>query len=89
MSHGMLGGVPESSEADPLIYGMTRALFNPANYNALAQSHPSARAIALEGAADNPPAADRRREGPERAAWRVVDQDKRPPGQPRFEVLSR
>jgi len=49
--------VTRDSESDPLIYGMTRALFNPANHYALAQSHPSARAIALDGAADNPPAA--------------------------------
>jgi hypothetical protein len=48
--------VTRDGEADPLIYGMTRALFNPANRDALAASHPSARAIELDSAADNPPA---------------------------------
>jgi TRAP transporter TAXI family solute receptor len=49
--------VTRDSEADPLIYGMTRALFNPANRAALAASHPSAREISLDSAALNPPAA--------------------------------
>jgi len=37
--------VTRDSEPDPLIYGITRALFNPANRDALAASHPSAREI--------------------------------------------
>jgi hypothetical protein len=49
--------VTRDSESDPLIYGMTRALFNPANREALAASHPSARDIGLDSAAANPPAA--------------------------------
>lgn len=49
--------VTRDSEGDSLIYGMTRALFNPANHGMLAQSHPSARAIDLDSAAVNPPAA--------------------------------
>ena len=48
--------VTRDSEADALIYGMTRALFNPANHAGLAASHPSARSIELDGAADSPPA---------------------------------
>jgi hypothetical protein len=48
--------VTRDSEADPLIYGLTRALFNPANHAGLAASHPSARAIGLDSAAVNPPA---------------------------------
>jgi TRAP transporter TAXI family solute receptor len=48
--------VTRDSEADPLIYGLTRALFNPANRTALAASHPSAREIGLDSAAVNPPA---------------------------------
>jgi TRAP transporter TAXI family solute receptor len=49
--------VTRDSESDPLIYGITRALFNPANREALAASHPSARGIELDSAATNPPAA--------------------------------
>ena len=49
--------VTRDSESDSLIYGMARALFNPANHGALAQSHPSARAIDLDSAAVHPPAA--------------------------------
>ena len=49
--------VTRDSEADPLVYGMTRALFNPANRQALAASHPSARGIELDSAAASPPAA--------------------------------
>jgi len=49
--------VTRDGEGDSLIYGMTRALFNPANHGMLAQSHPSARAIDLDSAAVNPPAA--------------------------------
>ena len=48
--------VTRDGEGDSLIYGMTRALFNPANHGVLAQSHPSARAIGLGSAAVNPPA---------------------------------
>jgi hypothetical protein len=46
--------VTRDSEPDPLIYGMTRALFNPANREALAASHPSARGIGLDSASANP-----------------------------------
>jgi len=42
---------------DNLVYGITRALFNPANRNALSASHPSAREIGLNTAALMPPAA--------------------------------
>ncbi len=48
--------VTRDGESDSLIYGMTRALFNPANRAALTASHPSARAIGLDSAARNPPA---------------------------------
>lgn len=48
--------VTRDSEPDPLIYGMVRAMFNPANRQALTASHPSAREISLESAATNPPA---------------------------------
>jgi hypothetical protein len=44
------------SQADPLIYGLTRALFNPANHAGLAASHPAGRDIGLDSAAQNPPA---------------------------------
>ena len=44
------------SEPDPLIYGLARALFNPANRAGLAASHPAGRDISLENAAHNPPA---------------------------------
>jgi TRAP transporter TAXI family solute receptor len=44
------------SEPEALIYDITRALFNPGNYNALAASHPSAREIGLATAALLPPA---------------------------------
>jgi TRAP transporter TAXI family solute receptor len=49
--------VTRDGEPDPLIYGLTRALFNPANYPTLAASHPAARAIELNTAITNPPAA--------------------------------
>jgi TRAP transporter TAXI family solute receptor len=42
---------------DGLVYGITRALFSPANRDALSASHPSAREIALNSAALMPPAA--------------------------------
>jgi TRAP transporter TAXI family solute receptor len=48
--------VTRDSEPDPLVYGLTRALFNPANHAGLAASHPSAGAINLDSAAVNPPA---------------------------------
>jgi TRAP transporter TAXI family solute receptor len=48
--------VTRESESDPMIYGLVRALFNPANYPGLAASHPSARGIGLDSAAVNPPA---------------------------------
>jgi TRAP transporter TAXI family solute receptor len=48
--------VTRDSEADPLIYGLTRALFNPANRDLLRASDPSAREISLDGATQNPPA---------------------------------
>ncbi|HKQ44428.1 MAG TPA: TAXI family TRAP transporter solute-binding subunit, partial [Rhizomicrobium sp.] len=48
--------VTSDSEPDALIYGITRALFNPANRDALAASHPSARGIGQSIAADNSPA---------------------------------
>ena len=41
---------------DSLVYGITRALFNPANRDALRASHPSAREIGLATAASMPPA---------------------------------
>jgi TRAP transporter TAXI family solute receptor len=48
--------VTRESEPDPLIYGLVRALFNPANYPGLVASHPSARGIGLDNAIINPPA---------------------------------
>jgi TRAP transporter TAXI family solute receptor len=45
-----------NSEPDPLIYGLTRELFNPANRAGLAASHPAGRDITLDSAALNPPA---------------------------------
>ena len=48
--------VTRDSEPDSLIYGLTRALFNPANRGVLSASHPSAREIILDHAAENPPA---------------------------------
>ena len=41
---------------DALIYGLVRALFNPANHAALAASHPAAGEIDVSSAAQNPPA---------------------------------
>jgi TRAP transporter TAXI family solute receptor len=49
--------VTRDSAPDPLIYGMVRALFNPANQGALAASHPSARNIGLDNASASPGAA--------------------------------
>ena len=48
--------VTRDSEPDPLIYGLTRSLFNPVNHAMLVSSHPSAREIALDQAAADPPA---------------------------------
>ena len=48
--------VTRDSEPDSLIYGIARALFNPANRDALAASHPSAHEIGLSVASANPPA---------------------------------
>jgi len=48
--------VTRDTESDALIYGIARALFNPANRDALAASHPSARDIMLDSAAVHPPA---------------------------------
>jgi TRAP transporter TAXI family solute receptor len=48
--------VVRDSAPEALVYGITRALFNPGNYNALAASHPSAREIGLATAALAPPA---------------------------------
>jgi TRAP transporter TAXI family solute receptor len=41
---------------DALVYGLTRALFNPANHAALAASHPAAGEISAANAAQTPPA---------------------------------
>jgi len=49
--------VTHDTAPDPLVYGLVRALFNPANRDALSASHPSARGIGLDSAAVNPPAA--------------------------------
>lgn len=48
--------VARDTAPDTLIYGLTRALFNPANRAALAASHPAARDISLAKAAVDPPA---------------------------------
>lgn len=48
--------VTRDSETDPLIYGLTRALFNPANRALLTASSPAAHQINLDNAANNPPA---------------------------------
>jgi TRAP transporter TAXI family solute receptor len=48
--------VTRDSETDSLIYGLVRALFNPANRAGLVASHPSAGGIGLDSAAVNPPA---------------------------------
>lgn len=48
--------IVRDSEPDALIYDITRALFNPKNYDALAASHPSAGEIGLATAALSPPA---------------------------------
>jgi uncharacterized protein len=48
--------IVRDSVPDGLVYGITRALFNPANREALGASHPSAREIGLATAALMPPA---------------------------------
>ena len=48
--------IVRDSESEALVYGITRALFSPQNYNTLAASHPSAREIGLGTAAQSPPA---------------------------------
>ena len=48
--------VTRDSQPDAVIYGVTRALFNPANRPALEASHPSAHGIVLNSAASDPPA---------------------------------
>jgi len=48
--------IVRDSVPDNLVYGITRALFNPANRDALNASHPSAREINLKTAALMPPA---------------------------------
>ena len=49
--------IVRDSVPDNLVYGITRALFNPANRGALRASHPSAREIGLASAASMVPAA--------------------------------
>ncbi len=49
--------IVRDSVPDALVYGITRALFNPANREALSASHSSAREIGLTTAALMPPAA--------------------------------
>jgi TRAP transporter TAXI family solute receptor len=48
--------IVRDSTPDNLVYGITRALFSPANRDALTASHPSAREIGLSTAAQMPPA---------------------------------
>lgn len=48
--------IVRDSVPDALVYGITRALFNPANRSALTASHPSAGEIGLATAALMPPA---------------------------------
>ncbi len=48
--------IVRDSVPDALVYGITRALFNPANREALSASHPAAREIGLATAALMPPA---------------------------------
>jgi TRAP transporter TAXI family solute receptor len=40
----------------PIVYGVTQALFNPANRDTLYGAHSSAKAISINTAAENPPA---------------------------------
>lgn len=48
--------ITRDSQPDPLVYGLVRALFNPANRPGLSASHPSAHEIMLSLAAAKPPA---------------------------------
>jgi len=48
--------VTRADEPDPLVYGITRAMFHPANRAALAQGHHGAGQISLYLAAQDPPA---------------------------------
>ena len=48
--------VVNEKASDALVYGLVRALFNPANHAALAASHPAAGEIDISSAAQNPPA---------------------------------
>ncbi len=48
--------VVNARASDALVYGLTRALFNPANHAALAASHPAAQQIDASMAAQNLPA---------------------------------
>lgn len=48
--------ITRDGESDALIYGLTRALFNPANRASLSASHPSAGEIGLDNAANESPA---------------------------------
>lgn len=48
--------ITRDSASDALVYGITRALFNPANRAGLAASHLSAHEISLDNAAKDPPA---------------------------------
>lgn len=48
--------VTHDTAPDALVYGLVRALFNPANRGTLSASHPSARGIGLDSASANPPA---------------------------------
>lgn len=48
--------IVNDSEPDAVVYGVTRALFNPANRDALYGAHSSARSISLDSAAGKPPA---------------------------------
>jgi uncharacterized protein len=48
--------IVNDSEPDAIVYGVTRALFNPVNRDTLYGAHSSAKAISLETAALDPPA---------------------------------
>jgi len=48
--------IVNDSAPKAIVYGVARALFNPANRMKLDQSHPSAKFIRLDTAASNPPA---------------------------------
>jgi len=48
--------VVNEKASDALVYGLVRALFNPANHAALADSNPAAGGIDISSAAQSPPA---------------------------------